>query len=154
MTMDNAVFRLLHFLMHDPRLFEIIRRITGCGRIGCFVGRVYRFVPGARHYDSWHSDVIYHRMIAVSTNLGRGIYTGGIFQMRKAHSLRIIHEAANTGPGDAIIFRISPGLRHRVTTVEGSVPKTAFAGWFCSRPDFYAFLKKSKQPLKKSKRRT
>jgi hypothetical protein len=36
----------------------------------------------------------------------------------------------NTGFGDAILFRISKDLEHRVTEVVGEVAKTAYAGWF------------------------
>jgi hypothetical protein len=32
-------------------------------------------------------------------------------------------------------------LEHRVTEVVGIHPKTAFAGWFRSQPDFFALLK-------------
>lgn len=140
---DNTALHLLHFLTHDPRLFEIIQQITGCGRIGCFDGRVYRMVPGSQHYDSWHDDMSEHRMIGMSINLSRNIYSGGIFQMRNRDSLQTIYETANTGFGDGIIFRLSSQLQHRITEVEGSVPKTAFAGWFLSEPDFNAALRKA-----------
>jgi hypothetical protein len=31
---------------------------------------------------------------------------------------------------------VSPALRHRVTAVAGGVPRTEYAGWFRSAPDF------------------
>lgn len=138
---DNAASHLLHFLTHDPRLFEVIQQITGCGRIGCFDGRVYRMVPGSQHYDSWHSDMVEHRMIGMSINLSPAVYSGGVFQIRDVDTRQIIHEVANTGLADGILFRLSPQLQHRITDVDGSVPKTAFAGWFQSEPDFYADLR-------------
>lgn len=139
---ENQAIHTLLFLANDPQLFQLIRQITGCGPIGCFTGRVYRMVPGSQHYDSWHSDMIDHRMIGMSINLSRKIYSGGIFQIRNRDSLQIIHETANTGFGDGIIFRLSPHLQHRITEVGGSVPTTAFAGWFQSEPDFHAVLRR------------
>src|SRR6185503_10235696 len=66
---NNVTLSLLFFLTNDPRLFEFVRQLSGCERIGCFLGRVYRMVPGGGHYDSWHSDMVAHRMIAMSVNL-------------------------------------------------------------------------------------
>jgi len=146
LTENQAVYTL-RFLANDPQLFEVIQQITGCGRIGCFDGRVYRMVPGSQHYDSWHDDMIEHRMIGMSINLSPKVYSGGIFQIHNRNSLQIIHETANTGFGDGIIFRLAPHLQHRITEVDGSVPKTAFAGWFRSEPDFYADLKNAPQQL-------
>ena len=45
-------------------------------------------------------------------------------------------QVANTGLGDAIIFRLRSDLEHLATDVEGTIEKTAFAGWFRSSPDF------------------
>jgi len=55
-----------------------------------------------------------------------------LLQIREARSKRILHEIANTGPGDAVLFRVDPGLEHRITPVTGSISKTALAGWFVS----------------------
>jgi len=41
---------------------------------------------------------------------------------------------ANTGPGDAIVFRIDGALEHMVTPVSGAVSKIAWAGWFAREP--------------------
>jgi hypothetical protein len=60
--------------------------------------------------------------------------------MRHAGSSEILRELPNLTPGDGIMFRIDSGLRHRVTEVTGSVPKTAFAGWFRSEPSFGEIL--------------
>ena len=58
---------LLLFLLNDPELFEIVRAITGCDRIGLFNGRIYRMMP-REHADSWHDDVDGKRLIAMSIN--------------------------------------------------------------------------------------
>jgi hypothetical protein len=47
-----------------------------------------------------------------------------------------LHEVANTGFGDASVFRVDRGLQHRVTDVEGDVEKVALSGWFVPWPDY------------------
>ena len=136
----DAALDLLHFLGNDERLFTLVQQLTGCSRIGCFLGRIYRMVPGSGHYDSWHADAIDHRLIGMSVNLGAQRYNGGLFQLRECRSPEILCEVANTGPGDAILFRIANQLVHQVTAVEGTIPKTAFAGWFRSEPEFRSLL--------------
>jgi hypothetical protein len=138
---DQIAYSLLTFLTGDPALHRIIQEITRCGSIGCFGGRVYRMVPGEGHYDSWHHDLGDNRLMALSINLSAGVYAGGILQIRDSGSGRIIAEVANTGLGDGILFRLSERLEHRVTQVVGTVPKTAFAGWFRSQPDFHASMR-------------
>jgi hypothetical protein len=138
---ENPLSRMLNFLMNNVPLFRLVEQVTGCGRIGCFTGRVYRLVPGCGHHDSWHSDWGEHRMLGMSVNLSTGVYSGGALQIRDRSSGLVVHEVANVGFGDAIIFRLADHLQHRLTEVEGDVPKTALAGWFCSRPDLFALLK-------------
>jgi 2OG-Fe(II) oxygenase superfamily len=137
----NSTLATLLLAANDPRLFGVIREITGCGPIGCFDGRVYRMAPASDHHDSWHSDVADSRMIAMSVNLTRRPYEGGVLQIRETDSEQILHEESAPDPGDAIIFRLDESLRHRVTAVEGEVPRTAFAGWFKSRPSFAEVLR-------------
>jgi hypothetical protein len=86
----------------------------------------------------------------LSINLSKEIYSGGILQIREWESQRIIQEAANVGFGDGILFRLADSLEHRVTDVEGRVPKTAFAGWFRSQPDFLSMVK-SRPPAQQYK---
>ncbi len=142
---DSRAVRLLFFLANDPALFAVIRRLTGCPPIGCFTGRVYRMVPGAGDYDSWHSDVIQDRMVGMSINLGPP-YEGGVFQLREAATGRMIGELPNVGPGDAILFRIDPSLEHWITPMAGEMPKTAFAGWFRAGPEFMRLMDRGDLP--------
>ncbi len=135
MDEHTPAFALLHFLVNDPRLFEAVRKITGCDRIGRFDGRVYRMDPGA--YSGWHDDIGDGRMIAMSINLGREPYTGGVLSVREKASQEVLHEAPNRGPGDAILFQVADNLEHRITPVEGSVSKLAFAGWFKPSAGFF-----------------
>jgi hypothetical protein len=137
---SGAASGALEFLLNDPVLFDAISAMTGCGTIGCFEGRVYRIVPSEEHYDSWHSDVGQDRLLALSINLGRRPFDGGRLQIRRADSATIIGEVENATPGDAVLFRVDPALRHRVSPVAGDEPRTAYAGWFRAAPDFRQLL--------------
>jgi len=138
---EQSTHGLVHFLLNDPGLFDLLQRITSCGRIGRFYGRVYRMVPGAGHYDSWHDDAFENRMITISINLSRERYRGGLLQLRERKSKQLLHEVANTGFGDAIVFRVDRGLEHRVTDVDGEVDKVALSGWFVPWPDYRFYLR-------------
>lgn len=137
----NAAFGALLFVMNDEKLFQIMQQLTGCERIRCFAGRVYRVNPGQGHHDSWHNDIGEDRLVGMSINLSKGTYGGGVLQMRDRDSKEIVGEVDNVGAGDAIVFRLSPRLQHRITEVEGPTSKTAFAGWFRARPDFSSLLR-------------
>jgi hypothetical protein len=125
---------------NDPRLFEFVMDVTGCGAIACFDGRVYRLDPARGHGDSWHSDVGDHRLVAMSVNLTTDRFEGGELQIRDALSGEVTAEVGGTAVGDAVIFRIAERLRHRVAPVRGDVPRIAFAGWFKSAPSFRSVL--------------
>ena len=94
--------------------------------------------PDAGHYDAWHTDNADGRLAVLSINLSPRGYQGGLLQMRERGSEQVITEIANTGIGDALLFRISENLLHRVTGVEGAEPKTAFAGWFSATAPSFA----------------
>jgi len=132
---------LLYFLLNNQILFRFIEAVTGCGRIGCFEGRGYRIVPGQGHFDDWHNDIYGGRLVAISINLSKEIFEGGELQIRDRHSTRILSEVANIGSGDAVIFRLSDDLQHRIADIRGNVPKTAFAGWFKSGPEYLSILR-------------
>jgi predicted 2-oxoglutarate/Fe(II)-dependent dioxygenase YbiX len=74
-------------------------------------------------------------MVGLSVNLSRDTYEGGLLEIRQAVSSRAEYAVASRGFGSAVLFRISPDLRHRVTPVSGR-PRTAYAGWFRGSPDF------------------
>jgi len=127
---DDSVARgLLTALFHNRALWDAVRGITGCDPIRSFHGRIYRMDPSA-HEDVWHTDVNGRYMVALSLNLTAAPFTGGELHLREAASKRMRVRVANTGQGDAIMFRIEDGLEHIVTTVTGAVPKIAWAGWF------------------------
>ena len=74
------------------------------------------------------------RLVGLSINLTARPYEGGLLQIRDANTEVILAEKANTGYGDAMIFRISPGLEHQVTPVTSDTPRLVLAGWFSSGP--------------------
>jgi 2OG-Fe(II) oxygenase superfamily len=138
----------LTFLANSQEFLRFIERVTSCDRIGDFFGRIYRMPPTEGHEFDWHDDTPLHdhRMLTLSLNLSTAAYEGGETQIREKASERILFKIANTGLGDAIVFRVSPALEHRVTPVRGTIPRTAFAGWFRSpidgtRPDFHSAIR-------------
>jgi hypothetical protein len=139
---DSALPFALLLLLNNRQLFKLIEEITGCGHIGCFRGRIYRIVPGANHHVEWHTDLNGTRLVALSVNLNTEPYEGGILSIREADTKRVLCEVTNSGFGDAILFRIDKGLQHRVSDVQGTVAKTALAGWFESAPDYRTLLGK------------
>ena len=131
---------LMNFLMNNETLSNTVQRVTGCSQFGMYLGRIYRMMPTHDHYDSWHDDLVFNRVAAMSINLTPEPYAGGTVQFRETKSGRIVNEVHNVGLGDAMIFRIAPYLEHRVTPVTGTVPRTAFAGWFESKPTYRTWL--------------
>ena len=129
---DDRALNLLHFAVNAPAFLDGVRRITGCHDISWFGGRIYRVIPGTDHHDSWHDDVSASRLVGMSINLSPEGYEGGLFQLRERETKTLLFEVANTELCHATLFRISPSLQHRVETVRGNRPRTAFAGWFCS----------------------
>jgi hypothetical protein len=132
---DDPIAGLFNVLMNDPKLFRLIRRISGCGRIGCYTGRLYQMVARQGLAFTWHDDLQNDRKVAISINVSDAPYRGGTLQIRD-HSRYVRVAVPNRGFGDAIVFRVAKHLEHRVTPVVGSVPKIAVTGWFCSRPRY------------------
>jgi hypothetical protein len=134
----NVALHLLSFLANDLKLFNLVQKITSCSRVGCFSGRVYKLIPDPAHILDWHDDMkAPGRLIALSLNLGTAPFRGGILQIRERSGGRILSEVANTGFGNAVIFKISPDLEHRVTQLQGDAPRISFAGWFWADPDIH-----------------
>jgi hypothetical protein len=133
---------MMTFFPNNPTFLRVVERITGQPRLGEFLGRVYRMTSSDGHHDGWHDDCCYQRVVTMSVNLSRQAYAGGTLQMKLRDSDEIIQEVHNTGFGDALLFRISNQLKHRVQEVKGDIPKTAFAGWFLEVEDFLPNLRK------------
>jgi hypothetical protein len=131
----NLALHQVHLLLNNSMLFRLIEQITLCRPINGFAGRIYRNMPGTGHKLDWHDDTEDKtRIIALSMNLSREKYSGGVFQIREKESGRILCEVACGNPGDTHIFFVSPKLQHRVTKTTGRFPRTAAAGWFTDEP--------------------
>jgi hypothetical protein len=137
----NRALGLLTFLMNRDVLFRLVEAIAGCPPIASFSGRVYRLVPGSGHLDDWHDDVVFQRLVALTINLSEQVYTGGILEIRRRGASTTVERVPNVGPGDAILFRLGPDFEHRVSPMQGTLAKTAFAGWFHSGPGFIEVLR-------------
>ncbi len=131
----------LEFLMNDPRLHAFVRDVTAIGPIGCFRGRVYSLMPNTDQRSDWHDDMIPGRLATLVINLSTEVYEGGVLQFRRADSEVIATEVHNTGFGDATLFKIEHGLKHRVTPTTGRHRRTVYAGWFLREPDFVTLLR-------------
>lgn len=148
---NNALSAQIQFFLNDQKIFKFVEQITGCEAIGCFHGRVYHMVPGQGHYHKWHTDWNDSRILGLSINLSREVYSGGALQLRHQITKELYGDIRNTGFGDALLFRLSDYLEHRVTDVTGTAIKTAFAGWFSLRPKYLDQLKSSLKSSKKNK---
>jgi len=132
---DRPAVAMLLFFPNIPAFLRLVEQITGHPRIGCFNGRVYRMTPSAGQHQHWHDDADPERVVTMSVNLSRHAFEGGALQMKRRDSAETMPEVRNTGFGDALLFRVSPDLVHRVEEVRGEVSKTAFAGWFLDVED-------------------
>ena len=140
----NRALDVMMFVMNAPQLLETVRAISGCNAAGAFAGRIYRLDPAVPHHDSWHDDTAAGgRLVGCSVNLGHAPFSGGEFQIREKRDPERVMTIANSGAGDAILFRIAPEFEHRVRPVVGDVPKTAMAGWFLEgTEDYWSLLRR------------
>jgi hypothetical protein len=126
--------------LNNPELLRLIGTITGCQEISEFrFGAVYRMLGPERHEISWHNDLSdkEDRLVGLSLNLSTGVFDGGEFELRECATKKLLACIGNTGFGDALLFRVSPELEHRVTPIGEAAPKTAFTGWFCATGQTY-----------------
>jgi hypothetical protein len=138
----STVLHALRLMLNNPHIFAAIRQITGCGLIGCFSGRVYRNPPSPEYRLDWHDDLRdRNRLVGLSISLTPGSPEGGLFRLRRKSNCEVLAEVAHSQPGDAHIFRIDSAVEHCVTPVEGTLPRTAFAGWFQSSPGLETFFR-------------
>jgi hypothetical protein len=138
---------LLALLTNDNQLFDLVRTITGCRRIGSFDAGIHRQPPGPEHAEVWHGEIFGHGMVAMSIDLSGGRYAGGVLELRDRYSGEILNHVS-TAPGDALVVRLAPSLQRRVTAVEGDVPRTVYAGRFMRfRSDGYSKLATPRSPV-------
>jgi len=125
----------LCFLMNDPALFAFVAALCGNGPVRGFIGQIRRVEPG-KTTIGWHDDMhaTQTRLAAFTLNLSAGPYDGGTLQIARRADMKVFREAVNAVPGDALLFRIAPGLVHRNTPVTRRRAKIMFSGWFCAEP--------------------
>jgi hypothetical protein len=136
---EPAPLAIAMVTLNDPALFTVIDRITQCGPIGCFSGRMYARHAGVNgsHYYFWHNDVGHERLVGLSINLSGASFQGGVLEIREEQSQRIVARIRNRVAGDGVLFRISPSLEHHVTPIETGGQRLVLAGWFRRSPDFW-----------------
>ena len=120
-------------LLNQPRLFDAIAELTGCGAaIRRFDVRCYKQIPGSGHFISWHTDGGPHstgRLFGLTVNLSPEPCGGG-FQIRCRKTREVLQTVTGTRFGDACLFRIHESLEHRSLPVEGPAPRCICGGWF------------------------
>jgi hypothetical protein len=136
---EPAPLAIAMVTLNDPALFALIDRMTGCGSIGCFSGRVHlrRRSADGGHYYPWHDDVGHDRLVGLSINLSAERFAGGVLEIRDRESERIVARVRNPTAGDAVLFRIAPTLEHHVTPVTTDAARLVLAGWFRRAPNFW-----------------
>lgn len=134
---------LFTLLLNTPSLFPPIqelvdcradsfpsRKDTGDGRVSSFErGRCFKFMPGTRHFDTWHPDLGSGRQVGLSINLEPDPTAAGGVEVRRRECAphRVV-----PGFGDAVVFRIARGLEHRGLPPAGTVPRCTYSGWFAA----------------------
>lgn len=141
MRSDQPLVGAFDILLNQGELFKAIAEFADIEKeVWFFLGRCYKRLPIASHFDSWHTDVTGSRVLGLSISLSPMPVQGGEFQIRSARTGKVLRRVAPRRLGDAHLFRVSSSLEHRISSVRGRVPKYAFAGWFLggdgsSRPD-------------------
>ena len=150
MGRSEPLVQAFHLLLNQPRLFAAIPEFTGSEvPIRGFLGRCYKRLPGAGHFDSWHHDNVRvsERLYGLSINLSREPFAGGSFKIRSRETGEILR-TVTSGFGDACLFRISKALDHRVSRVRGTRPRCCFAGWFSGTLDYREFSRNDAMPAR------
>ena len=138
----NALAATLNWVVNAPDVLRNVRHVAECPEIAYFSGRVYRMDPASGQSFGWHDDRhAKDRRLALSVNLGDEPYAGGVLQLREKTRPDAIVSVPNVARGDAVLFRVADELEHRVTPVEGTVPKLAFTGWFKPGEPYHAALR-------------
>jgi hypothetical protein len=148
---DHATTAMLTFFPNNPVFLRLIEQITGQPRMGLFSGRVYRMTFADGHHQDWHNDTYDRRVATMSVNLSRQVFEGGALQIKRRDSNEILQHIRNIGFGDALLFRVSSDLMHRVEGVRGDISKTAFVGWFLDVEDVLPNFRNSPGPSSRTR---
>lgn len=117
--------------LRNRELLDWVAKITGSSCPLEVGGNIVRTWPGGRDRLDWHDDVGDVRRIAgLTIRLGMSPFEGGEFEMRAKCKPEAITGHHHARVGDALLFRVSPQLEHRVTPIASGGPRQMFAGWF------------------------
>jgi hypothetical protein len=130
---ERALF-LLHFILNRPALFAAAQQITGCETIRNFTGRIHATGPVTDQHLDWHDDAVQGRTLGICINLSAVSYSGGLLQVRDPQQI-LRAEMRPAAAGDAFLFKINQGWKHRLTPVT-SGRRTVGVGWFRTEPDW------------------
>ena len=131
MRHDQPLARVFELLLNQFRLFDAIAEFTGSERdIRLFEGRCYKRFPDGNHFGSWHDDGNPAKLYGLSINLSPRPVEGGAFHIRRRKTGEVLRTVSETRFGDAHLFRIHRSLEHKVSPVQGTEPRCAYAGWF------------------------
>ncbi|MEH6587320.1 MAG: 2OG-Fe(II) oxygenase [Halioglobus sp.] len=125
-----APVAILDLVFNNQDLLSLVKQVTGHTDLSASTGRVYQLDPSQGHSDAWHDDDSDGRRVAYSLNLSTSPYQGGALWLREAQKKQSIQEITNEITGNVLFFCINSSLEHRVAPLNGSTPKTAYAGWF------------------------
>ena len=145
MLKPDSTINFLEMAASNPAFSNVISKITNLKPLGYFQGRVYSISHS--DHDDWHQDYGLNYMLTMSINLSPKPYKGGHLQLRDVETKKVLGDIQNIGPGDALIFNISKTLEHKLTPVTGENPKIAFAGWFCSEPNYKNYMSRVMQKI-------
>lgn len=147
---DQPLVCAFNLLLNQGQLFEAIAEFAGVEEeLAAFEGRCYKRLPIDSHFDAWHNDAS-GRRLGLSISLSPKPVEGGVFTIRRARTREVLRRLPPRRLGDAHLFRIHNSLEHRVSSVRGTQPKYAFAGWFSGGVGDRAALRNA---LARSKRR-
>ena len=130
---ERSLF-LLHFILNRAELFKAVEQVARCPEIGNFRGRLHRTTAETNQHIDWHDDAVEARTLGICINLSEDHYSGGVLQLR-GPDLRMRAEVGRAPAGDAFLFRINCGWKHRLTPVD-SGGRTVGVGWFRTAPDW------------------
>ena len=123
-----SLWNHLMFLVNDPELFGLIRRMTGCDRSGRSWGAC--IAAGATGVSTWHTDMEQDRLIGMSINLGTNLFRAARECATRATQRRLRpHERGARRRG---LFR-TPESRAHGDAGQRRGSRTVLAGWFRAR---------------------
>jgi len=121
----------LNFLMNTPPFLETMRRATGCERISSFYGGFIAW-PVRIILTGWHDDLTNDGRLVGSACTWANSFEGGFFVFATRIGVRCCANCLTSRRASRFSSDFRGASVHGAP-LEGTVPKTAFAGWFQGR---------------------